>query len=168
MSKDASGEAKNSVSGKLTTQQELFCQEYIIDYNGTRAAIRAGYSEKTADVQASKLLRNVKVLARIRAIQKDRLEKLAVTQESVILNLLEVYDRCMQAKPVLEWDCNEHKMVETGEYTFDSKGALKAMEMIGKHLAMFTNKVEHSGTVNTGNTELTAILEQLKARNDAK
>lgn len=152
---------------KLNQQQELFCQEYIVDYNGTQAARRAGYSEKTASMQASRLLRNDNILARVRAIQKERLEKLAVTQESVILNLLEVYDRCMQAKPVLEWDYNESKMVETGEYTFDSKGALKAMEMIGKHLAMFTNMVEHSGTVNTGNTELTAILDQLKARNDA-
>lgn len=156
------------VSEKLTAQQEMFCQEYIVDYNGTQAAIRAGYSKKTADVQASKLLRNVKVLSRVRAIQKERLEKLAVTQESVILKLLEIYDRCMQAKPVMEWDYNERKYVETGEYAFDSRGALNALEMIGKHLAMFTNKVEHSGTVNTGNTELTAILEQLKARNDTK
>lgn len=85
---------------KLTQQQELFCQQYVIDYNGTQAACRAGYSEKTAEVQASRLLRNVKVLSRVRAIQKERLEKLAVTQESVILKLLEVYDRCMQAKPV--------------------------------------------------------------------
>lgn len=168
MSKNVTEKAKNSFNENLTTRQELFCQEYIIDYNGTQAAIRAGYSEKTADVQASKLLRNVKVLSRVRAIQKDRLEKLAVTQESVILKLLEIYDRCMQAKPVTEWDYNEKKYVETGKYVFDSKGALNALEMIGKHLAMFTNKVEHSGTVNTGNTELTAILEQLKARNDAK
>lgn len=153
---------------KISQQQEMFCQEYIVDYNGTQAAIRAGYSEKTAAAQSARLLRNVNILARIRAIQKERLEKLAVTQESVILNLLDVYDRCMQAKPVLEWDYDEKKYIETGEYTFDSKGALKAMEMIGKHLAMFTNKVEHSGSIDTGNTELSEILNQLKARNDAK
>lgn len=168
MGKKNSKKTENSVSGKLTAQQELFCQEYIVDYNGTQAAIRAGYSEKTADVQAVRLLRNVKVLSRVRAIQKDRLEKLAVTQESVILKLLEIYDRCMQAKPVLEWDYNERKYVETGHYTFDSKGALSALEMIGKHLAMFTNKVEHSGNIGTENKELTEILSQLKARNDAK
>lgn len=168
MSKKVSGNNEKSVSGKLTAQQELFCQEYIVDYNGTQAAIRAGYSEKTADVQAVRLLRNVKVLSRVRAIQKERLEKLAVTQESVILKLLEIYDRCMQAKPVMEWDYNERKYVETGEYTFDSRGALNALEMIGKHLAMFTNRVEHSGNIGTENKELTEILSQLKARNDAK
>ncbi len=168
MSKKVSGNNEKSVSGKLTAQQELFCQEYIVDYNGTQAAIRAGYSEKTADVQAVRLLRNVKVLSRVRAIQKERLEKLAVTQESVILKLLEIYDRCMQAKPVMEWDYNEREYVATGEYTFDSRGALNALEMIGKHLAMFTNKVEHSGNIGTENKELTEILSQLKARNDAK
>lgn len=168
MSKKVSGNNEKSLSGKLTPQQEMFCQEYIVDYNGTQAAIRAGYSEKTADVQAVRLLRNVKVLSRVRAIQKERLEKLAVTQESVILKLLEIYDRCMQAKPVMEWDYNERKYVETGEYTFDSRGALNALEMIGKHLAMFTNKVEHSGNIGTENKELTEILSQLKARNDAK
>lgn len=168
MGKIVSGNKKGSVSGKITPQQEMFCQEYNVDYNGTQAAIRAGYSKKTARKQASKLLTKGDILARIRAIQKERLEKLAVTQESVILNLLDVYDRCMQAKPVLEWDYDEKKYIETGEYTFDSKGALKAMEMIGKHLAMFTNKVEHSGSIDTGNTELSEILNQLKDRNDAK
>lgn len=133
---------KDTVSGKLTPQQELFCQEYRVDYNGTKAAIRAGYSEKTAAAQSARLLRNVNILTRVRAIQKERFEKLAVTQELVLLNLIEVYNRCMQAKPVTEWDYDEHKYVETGEYTFDSKGALRAMEMIGKHMAMFTNKVE--------------------------
>lgn len=151
---------------KITPQQELFCQEYIVDYNGTKAARRAGYSEKTAKTQASRLLTNDDILARIRTIQIERLKKLAVTQESVILKLLEIYDRCMQTKPVMEWDYSEHQYVETGEYAFDSKGALRALEMIGKHLAMFTNKIEHSGTMQTDNSELSEILEQLKARNN--
>lgn len=148
--KKPKNQPKKNDDVKLTEQQELFCQEYVIDYNGTKAAIRAGYSQKTAKSQAHRLLTKEHILARIRAIQKERLEKLAVTQESVLLNLLEIYDRCMQAKPVLEWDYGEKKYVETGEYTFDSKGALKAMEMIGKHLAMFTNKIEHSSDQKGG------------------
>ncbi len=150
----------------LTPQQELFCAEYLVDYNGTKAAQRAGYAEKTAAAQASRLLKNVNILSRVRALQKERLEKLAVTQESVLLNLLEVYDRCMQKKPVYEWDYETGQYKETGEYAFDSKGALRALELIGKHLAMFTQKVEHSGSVETGNGELASILEQLKARSD--
>lgn len=150
----------------LTPQQELFCAEYLVDYNGTKAAQRAGYAEKTAAAQASRLLKNVNILSRVRALQKERLEKLAVTQESVLLNLLEVYDRCMQKKPVYEWDYETGQYKETGEYAFDSKGALRALELIGRHLAMFTQKVEHSGSVETGNGELASILEQLKARGD--
>lgn len=127
---------------KLTEQQELFCQEYIVDYNATQAAHRAKYKHPAS--QGPRLLKNVDVLARVRAIQKERFDKLALTQEAVLLNLLEVYDRCMQAKPVVEWDYQKKEYVETGEYTFDSKGALKAMEMIGKHLAMFANKPKKS------------------------
>lgn len=125
---------------KLTDQQEVFCQEYIVDYNATQAALRAKYKHPAS--QGPRLLKNVDILARVRAIQKERLDKLALTQESVLLNLLEVYDRCMQAKPVVVWDYQKKEYVETGEYTFDSKGALKAMEMIGKHLAMFATKPE--------------------------
>lgn len=156
MSKKVSGNDEKSVSGKLTPQQEMFCQEYIVDYNGTQAAIRAGYSEKNARTHASRMLTNANILSRVRAIQKERLEKLAVTQESVILKLLEIYDRCMQAKPVMEWDYNERKYVATGEYTFDSRGALNALEMIGKHLAMFTNKIKHSGDIKN---DLTISIE---------
>lgn len=151
----------------LTPQQELFCQEYIVDYNGTKAARRAGYAEKTAKTQASRLLTNDNILARVRAIQIERLEKLAVTQESVVLKLLEIYDRCMQAKPVKEWDYTAHEYVETGEYTFDSRGAIRALELIGKHLAMFKDKVEHSGNVSAESPALMSILDQLNARTDS-
>lgn len=147
----------------LTPQQEIFCQEYIVDYNGTQAAIRAGYAEKTAASQASRLLKNANVLSRVRAIQKERLEKLALTQEAVLLKFLEVYDRCMQVSPVMEWDYTERKYVKTGEYAFDAKGALRALEDIGKYLQMFTTKVEHSGSIETGGGELASILEQLRA-----
>ncbi len=148
----------------LTPQQERFCQEYAVDYNGTNAAKRAGYSESTAASQASRLLKNAKVLSRVRAIQKEQLEKTALTKESVLLNLMDVYDRCMQTKPVMEWDYEAGEYKETGTYAFDSKGALRALELLGKHLAMFTNKIEHSGNVETGNGELSSILEQLKSR----
>lgn len=131
----------------LTPQQELFCQEYIVDYNATQAAKRAGYAEKNAAVQASRLLRNAKILSRVRAIQKERLEKLALTQESVLLNLLEVYDRCMQHHPVMEWDHEQGAYKETGEYAFDAKGALRALELLGKHLSLFTNNVSLEGVI---------------------
>ena len=50
---------------KLTEKQQRFVEEYLVDLNATQAAIRAGYSVKTADVQGSRMLRNVKVLRRL-------------------------------------------------------------------------------------------------------
>lgn len=152
---------------KLNDLQEKFCKEYVLDYNGTQAAIRAGYSEKSARYQASRLLTNDNILSRVHAIQIEELKKLSVTPESVIMKFLEIYDRCMQAKPVMEWDYSEHKMVETGEYMFDSKGAINALTKIGDYLAMFTKNVKHSGKVEAS-PELAEILQQLRARNDSK
>jgi L-aminopeptidase/D-esterase-like protein len=70
-----------SVSGELTVQQERFCREYLIDYNGKAAATRAGYSEKTAEAQASRLLSIVKVASRVRALQTEQAERLAMTSD---------------------------------------------------------------------------------------
>lgn len=57
---------------KLSDKQEQFCREYIIDFNATQAAIRAGYSKKTAQMQASRLLLNVMIQKRIAELVKER------------------------------------------------------------------------------------------------
>lgn len=129
---------------KLTAQQERFCQEYAVSLNATQAAMNARYSKKTAAQQGSRLLKDVNILARVRAIQKERYEKLAITQESVMLDLIEIRDRCLQAKPVMIWDSTEKTYVESGNYTFDSNGAIKAVIKIGEHIGMFKKRVEHS------------------------
>ena len=63
----------------MNAKQEQFCAEYAVDYNGTQAAIRAGYSEKNAANQASRMLRNAEVLARVRELQREQVERLAVS-----------------------------------------------------------------------------------------
>lgn len=132
---------------KLTPKQEAFIREYLIDLNATQAAIRAGYSEKTATEQGSRLLTNVNVSTRIEELKSQRAEKLELDAEWVLKRLKEISDKCMQAEPVMAWDYSERKLVETGEYSFDSNGANKATELIGKHLGMFKDKVEHSGSL---------------------
>lgn len=72
---------------KLTPKQEKFCQEYMIDLNATQAAIRAGYSEKTAEEQGSRLLRNVKVQNYISMLKNKASEKIEVTQQQVLQEL---------------------------------------------------------------------------------
>lgn len=139
---------------------ERFCQEYIIDYNGTKAAIRAGYSEASARKQGSRLLTNVDILARVRELQHEQVERLAVTQDFVVLQLMETYQRCLEETPVLKFDPDTGQMEETGKFQFDSKGALRALELLGKHLGMYNDKLHVTGKVDTG--QLDNVLKQLR------
>lgn len=145
---------------ELKKRYELFCQEYVVDYNGTQAAIRAGYKEKSARQQASRLLASEEVLTRISELQKDQLDRLALSQDYVVLQLLETYKCCREPTPVMRYDPSTGEMEETGMYQFDSKGALRALELIGKHLGMFSDKVHVSGSLNTG--QLSNVLAQLR------
>ena len=148
------------MSALKNIRHERFCQEYIVDYNGTCAAIRTGYSDKNAPAQATQLLKREDVLARIGELQAEQAKRLGITSDRVVLELWEVLRRCMQAEPVLEWDPDERAWVEKGQYKFDSRGAAKALELIGKHLGMFTQKLEVSGNENDM-TRLSEIMRQL-------
>lgn len=149
----------------LTKKQMKFCAEYVLDYNGTKAAIRAGYKESNAASQASKLLRNSEVLAYIKENQKSLVDSSCLTEEKVINHLQDVLERCLSAKPVTEWDYSEHEMVETGEWTFDSKGALEAIKMLGQHLGMFSNKIKISTDGDDTLKEMMEYFEQREKEN---
>src|SRR5688572_19699107 len=71
----------------LTPKQQLFVSEYLVDLNGKQAAIRAGYSPKTAEVQASRLLSLAKVKAAVSAAQGERSERTEITQDMVLQEL---------------------------------------------------------------------------------
>lgn len=139
----------------LSAKHERFCQEYVIDYNGTQAAIRAGYAEASAKQQAYRMLQREDINSRVRELQSEQVKRLAVSQDYVVLQMLETYQCCREAHPVMEWDYDAGEMVETGKYQFDSKGALKALEMIGKHLGMFDKK---SAQPHNENSNLLDVL----------
>lgn len=166
----------------LTDKQKRFCEEYLIDLNATQAAIRAGYSPKTAEQTASRLLRNVKVQEYIAKRQKELSRSTEVTQERVIRELALIafsnatdYARVVEKKmkievngvlvDALDEDGNPimYRTVEpvlTEELTDDQKRVLavikkgrdglevrpcskeKALELLGRHLGMFKDKVE--------------------------
>ena len=130
---------------ELTRKEERFCLEYAVDYNGTAAAIRAGYAEKSAAKAACKLLKEHRVLDRVRQLQKEQAERLCLSSDLVVIRALELLDICLAAKPVIKWDYEEHAWVESGEYQIDSKGAAKALEILGKHLGMFAGDSRESG-----------------------
>lgn len=133
---------------KLTPKQAQFCQEYMIDLNATKAAERAGYSVKTANEQGSRLLANVSIQSELKKLQTKRAEKIEVTQDYVLKTIIDTVERCKQAEPVMVKE--DGKWVESGEYKFDSQAVLKGAELLGKHLAMFTDKtkVTHDGEVD--------------------
>lgn len=68
----------------LNPKQDAFCREYLVDLNGTQAAIRAGYSAKTAHVQGSRLLTNAKVAARIAILKAERADRTGVEADRVL------------------------------------------------------------------------------------
>lgn len=135
----------NEQERPLTPKQERFCEEYAIDLNGTQAAIRANYSEKTAAEQASRLLTNVKVQQRVAELKLAQSKRTEITADYVLNTIRDTIDRCRQAEPVMEWDAFAKEMAPTGEWEFAHQGVLKGCELLGKHLKLFTEKMEHSG-----------------------
>lgn len=80
------------MSTVLTPRQARFVDEYLVDANGTQAAIRAGYSASGARVAAHRLLTNVAISSRLEARQKADATRLSVTRENVLQRLLDAFD----------------------------------------------------------------------------
>jgi phage terminase small subunit len=105
--------AKNKETG-LSDIQESFCREYVVDKNGTRSAIQAGYSKKTADVKASQLLRLVKIRARIDALQAKINEKNEISADYVVKKFKDLAERALLKGDMV----NENRALENlGKYT---------------------------------------------------
>ena len=107
---------------KLTDKQTAFVREYLVDLNATQAAIRAGYSERTANAQAGRLLANVGIREAIENAQAKRARRVEIKAEDVLRGVIEV---TTQAR-------------DSG----DLKTALKGYELQGKHLGMWTERVK--------------------------
>jgi len=120
--------SQEKASNGLNEQQQLFVDYYLADIgmNATSAAIKAGYSEKTARQQASRLLSNVNIQMAIKEAQKERQKRTLVTQDDVIRGLL----------TEAEWQ---------GEGSSHS-ARVSAWAHLGKHLNMFTDKIDHTSS----------------------
>ena len=138
---------------KLTAKQQRFVDEYLKDLNATQAALRAGYSEKTAYSVGHENLKKPEIQKAIQEAQNKRSERTEVTQDFVINTIVETINRCRQAEPVMVKGEQVIEVdVETGElrpvWRFDATNVLKGAELLGKHLGMFKDKVELSGDAN--------------------
>ena len=129
--------------GELTPKQEAFVREYLIDLNATQAAIRAGYSQKTAQAQGTENLSKPLVRAKIDAELANRAKRTEITADWVLETIRDTVVRCRQGEPV-----KDREGAPTGEWKFDSNAVLKGCELLGRHLALFKDKVEVSGEVD--------------------
>lgn len=146
---------------KLTEKQMKFCEEYLVDLNATQAAIRAGYSENTAAVIGYENLTKPYIAEYLAARQQQIREKTQITQEWVVNRLKEISDRCMQVEPVMKYIDGEY--VESGEYKFDSSGANKSTELLGRHIGIFEKdnkqKTPQSDLSNLSDEDLLKLAE---------
>lgn len=146
---------------KLTEKQRRFVDEYLIDLNATQAAIRAGYSVKTADVQGSRMLGNVKVQQAIAEAMAERSKRTGVNQDRVVLELAKIAfvkmtdivdckgrikdtatDEDLSCIESIKYKESDNEFGGSVEREVKISPKLKALELLGKHLGMWNDKLD--------------------------
>ena len=111
---------------KLNPKQTKFCEEYLVDLNATQAAIRAGYSIKTAKETGYENLTKPHIAEFIQIAMAERSKSTGITADYVLKGIKELTDKLVLAD--------------------NPKSAYKGFELLGKHLALFSDKVDHSSS----------------------
>lgn len=177
MVKGASKKARS-----LTAKQAKFVDEYLIDLNATKAAIRAGYSEKTADQQACQMLKKTQVASAIANRMRDREVRTEITQDRVLkevarlafLDIRKAFNEDGSLKPINQLDDDTAAAVaglDVSEISAGDNaviGALKkirlsekkgALELLMRHLGMLNDKMKLQGDAEN---PLTMLLQQVQ------
>ena len=119
-----------TTTGRLSTKMELFCRELLaVDFNASQAAINAGYSKKTAGAIGAENLKKPQIQERIAELMQERISRVEIDADWVLMSAKKVFDRCMQEEAVIDRDGNE-----TGQFKFEHSGANKSLEIIGRHV----------------------------------
>lgn len=162
----------------MTKKQKRFVEEYLIDLNATQAAIRAGYSPDTAKSIGSENLTKPDIQARIAKAMAERSKRTGVNADRVVTELAKI--AFVNASDVIDADTATLRSDAAPEdtaaiqsvkvKTFGEDGLereikmadkLKALELLGKHLGMFKDKVELSG-INKEKNKLDDLLQQMR------
>lgn len=123
----------------MKDQHKRFADKYFETSNASLSAIYAGFSEDTARQQGWQLLQRDDVEEYLQSLRAIESEKSGITRAWVMERFQHISDACIQAEPVYDSDGNE-----TGEYRFDSSGANKATEMLGKIIGVFEKDNDQS------------------------
>lgn len=158
---------------KLTEKQKKFCEEYVIDFNGTQAAIRAGYSKKTSNVTSSENLAKPNIQSYIQKLIKDREKRTEINADMVVKELAKIAffdirkifhqdgglvnpcdlddDTSCVISGIKARDVKSGEDIETiVEYKLNDK--IKSLELLGKHLGMFDKTIKIEDEVKTNLT----------------
>lgn len=127
---------------KLTSKQKRFCEEYIVDCNATQAAIRAGYSKKTANEQGARLLAKVSINEYI----NELLEKVKNNKIADATEVMEYLTSVMRGESeseivVVEGVGDGHSEARRMDKSPDEKERLKAAELLGRRYGLFKDNV---------------------------
>lgn len=174
------------MENKLSEKQKAFCREYIIDFNATQAAIRAGYSKRGASVTGTRLLANAKIQSEIAALTQLACERNEISTDRVLSELariafldpIELYDDDGRLKPLSKMSEDARRTISALEvvdkfdphteqnYTLTKiKVADKqtALQGIGRYLKMFVDRVEVDASDNLAE-KLMAARERVRQR----
>ena len=150
----------------LTDKQRLFCREYIVDLNASQAAERAGYSAKCAKEQGYRLLTYAHIQEELSELMKSRESRLEVTSDFVIQTIIDTIQRCSQGRLMLDRtgrpvsDLDARYGEERPLYKYDSAAVLRGAELLGRHLKLFSDKVEHSSPPDAPIRMITSDMDQ--------
>mgnify|MGYP000723377013 FL=1 len=166
----------------LTPKQKLFVDEYLIDLNATQAAIRAGYSPNNADKIGSELLGKTRVSDAISKAMAERSRRTGINQDRILIELAKIalvnpanvvdFDEATILDSALPEDLAAVASVKVKRFpTKEGEGIereikfydkTKALDLAGRHLGMFKDKLEVSGTLETERTKLDDLIEQMR------
>lgn len=166
----------------LTQKQRLFVDEYLIDLNATQAAIRAGYSPNNADKIGSELLGKTRVSDAIKTAMAERSKRTGINQDRILMELAKIalvnpenvvnFDKATIREDALPEDLAAVASVKVKRFpTKDGEGIereikfydkTKALDLAGRHLGMFKDKLELSGGLDTEKTKLDDLLQQMR------
>lgn len=128
---------------RMTAKQRRFCDEYLVDLNATQAAIRAGYSPKTAYSIGTENLRKPELKEYIDARMAEKESELIADQNEVLKYLTTVLRGESQSEVVVVESVGDFtSQARTMKKAPDEKERLKAAELLGKRYGLYTDRVE--------------------------
>ena len=119
---------------ELSAKQKKFVHEWLIDLCGTRAAIRAGYSEKTAAQTASRLMKLPEVRAYRDALMKQKFDELGITRHSLAVEVYEMMQKCKGGTPHMVWNSDTREYEPDGTWEQNEKGLYKGADLLSRLL----------------------------------